>query len=120
MKIGNINEMPWYYRLAVFGAVALATYGGFWYFMTKGMHEEVDTLKQEVASLSQTHGEQAQSIAGFTELSAHEATRTSQNPDLLRLSLQGLNSSVEGFEQSHPKLVQTVNNISSTLANLGI
>ena len=53
MKIGNINEMPWYYRLAIFGGVALAIYGGFWYFMTKGMHEEVDTLKQEVAALKQ-------------------------------------------------------------------
>ena len=53
MKIGNINEMPWYYRLAIFGGVALAIYGGFWYFMTKGMHEEVDALKQEVASLKQ-------------------------------------------------------------------
>src|SRR5437763_10493034 len=53
MKIGNINEMPWYYRLAIFGGVALAIYGGFWYFITKGMHEEVDALKQEVASLKQ-------------------------------------------------------------------
>ena len=53
MKIGNINEMPWYFRLAIFGGVALAIYGGFWYFMTKGMHEEVDALKQEVASLKQ-------------------------------------------------------------------
>lgn len=53
MKIGNINEMPWYSRLIIFGGVALAVYGGFWYFMTKGMHEEVDALKQEVASLKQ-------------------------------------------------------------------
>ena len=78
------------------------------------------TLKEEVARLSKTHGEQAQSIAGFTELSTHEATRTEQNPDLLRLSLQGLSSSVEGFEQSHPRLVQIVNAISNTLSNLGI
>jgi type IV pilus assembly protein PilO len=53
MKIGNINEMPWYLRLVIFGGVALVIYGGFWYFMTKGMHEEVDALKQEVASLKQ-------------------------------------------------------------------
>ncbi len=53
MKIGNINEMPWYYRLAIFGGVALAIYGAFWYFMTKGMHEEVESLTQEVASLKQ-------------------------------------------------------------------
>jgi Mg2+ and Co2+ transporter CorA len=78
------------------------------------------TLKSEIAGLSQTHGEQAQSIAGFTELSTHEATRSEQNPELLKLSLEGLSSSVEGFEKSHPRLVQIVNAISNTLSNLGI
>ena len=78
------------------------------------------TLKAEVAQLSRTHGEQAESIAGFTELSAHEATRAQQNPRLLKLSLQGLSSSVEGFEESHPRLAQIVNAISSTLSNIGI
>jgi hypothetical protein len=78
------------------------------------------TLKSEIAGLSKTHGEQAESIAGFTELSAHEATRATQNPELLKLSLEGLSSSVEGFEKSHPRLVQIVNSISNTLSNLGI
>ena len=78
------------------------------------------TLKSEVSRLPAKHDEQAQSIAGFAEISAHEATRSQQNPDLLNLSLKGLNSSVEGFEQSHPRLVQIVNAISNTLSNLGI
>ncbi len=78
------------------------------------------TLKSEVAKLSETHGEQAQSIAGFTEVSTHEATRAERNPELLRLSLQGLGSSVSEFEESHPRLVQIVNAISNTLSNLGI
>jgi Mg2+ and Co2+ transporter CorA len=78
------------------------------------------TLKAEVAELSKTHGEQAESIAGFAELSTHEATRTEQNPRLLRLSLEGLSSSVSELEKSHPRLVQIVNAISNTLSNLGI
>jgi hypothetical protein len=78
------------------------------------------TLKNEVATLSRTHGEQAQSIAGFAEVSAHEATRAQQDPRLLELSLQGLSSSVAELEESHPRLVQIVNSISSTLSNLGI
>ena len=77
-------------------------------------------LKSEVAALSQTHGEQADSIAGFARLSAHEATRSEPNAQLRELSNQGLLSSVEGFEQSHPKLVEVVNRISTTLASLGI
>ena len=82
--------------------------------------ELLGTLKAEVAALSKTHSEQAESIAGFTTLSAHEATRAEQNPHLLNLSLQGLSSSVEGIEESHPRLVQIVNAISNTLSNLGI
>ncbi len=78
------------------------------------------TLKTEVADLSKTHVEQAQSIAGFAELSTHEAIRSERNPHLLRLSLEGLSTSVSEFEKSHPHLVRIVNAISNTLSNLGI
>ena len=78
------------------------------------------TLKSEVAKLSRTNSEQADSIANFAKISAHEATRIEQNPQLRELSDQGLRSSVDGFEQSHPRLVQIVNAISKTLADLGI
>ena len=80
----------------------------------------LSTLKREISALSQTHEEQAQSIAGFAELSAHEATREEKNPELLKLSVQGLSSSVEGFEKSHPHLVGLVNRIATTLSNMGI
>ena len=80
----------------------------------------LETLKSEVSDLSSTHGEEAASIARFTEMSAHEATRTRQDPQLLDLSLEGLRSSARSFEESHPKLVQIVNSISRTLSNLGI
>jgi hypothetical protein len=78
------------------------------------------TLKTEVGSLAKTHDEQAQSIADFAKISTHEATREKQNPELRELSVRGLRSSADGFEQSHPKLVQIVNSISNTLSNLGI
>lgn len=80
----------------------------------------VATLKSEIGALSRTQPEQAQRIAGYTEVSTREATRKEQNPDLLKNSLNGLNSSVKEFEDSHPQLVQVVNTISSTLSNLGI
>ena len=77
-------------------------------------------LKAEVNELSRTHDDEARSITGFVQVSAHEATRDTRNPELLGISLQGLRSSVEGFEKSHPQLVQIVNSISNTLSNLGI
>lgn len=80
----------------------------------------IATLKSEVVTLAKTHDEEAQSIARFTEMSAHEATRGQQNPQLLQLSLSGLTASVEDFEKSHPKLTHVANAISRALANLGI
>jgi queuine/archaeosine tRNA-ribosyltransferase len=78
------------------------------------------TLKTEAGALEKTHREQAQSIAGFAQLSAHEATRGEKNPQLRELSMRGLQSSVEGFEKSNPRLVEIVNAISNSLSNWGI
>lgn len=80
----------------------------------------LSTLKTEVNGLAETHAEQAESIAAFTEISTHEATRAEQNPQLLQVSLTGLSSSVEGFEQSHPRLVRIVNSICTMLSNSGV
>jgi hypothetical protein len=80
----------------------------------------LSTLKVEIADLSKTHNEQAESITGFAELSTHEATRQEKDPELLKLSIKGLGSSVRGFESSHPKLVNVVNAICSMLSDLGI
>jgi hypothetical protein len=82
--------------------------------------ELLSALKAEVSGLSETHAEQTRSIAGFTDVSVHEAIREEKNPQLLSLSLQGLSTSVEGFESSHPKLVGIVNGICHTLSNIGI
>jgi uncharacterized protein YukE len=86
----------------------------------KELQQLLARLKSEVAVLSKTHAEHAESIAGFTERSTHEATREKKNSRLLKLSLEGLGSSVEEFESSHPKLVQVVNSISQILSNAGI
>jgi peptidoglycan hydrolase-like protein with peptidoglycan-binding domain len=80
----------------------------------------LNKLRAEIGGLSRTHAEQAESIAGYTELSTREATRAKQNPRLLKHSLEGLSSSVEEFEKSHPKLVEVVNSISQMLSNVGI
>ena len=78
------------------------------------------TLRTEITDLSKTRHEQAESIAGFAELSAREATRREKSPVLLNLSIEGLNSSVSGFEISHPQLVEIINRFCTMLSNLGI
>ena len=59
MRIGNLQELPWYFRLTAFVAVAAMLYGGFWYFLTKGMRQETSDLNAEIAQLL-TRNAQAQ------------------------------------------------------------
>ena len=80
----------------------------------------VAELKREVAGLAETHGEDARSIAGFTETSVHEAIRKERNPELLSHSLDGMSLSVRRFEVSHPQLVGLINTIGQTLWKIGI
>ena len=56
------------------------------------------------------------------EVAAKEKTSDATQEKLksLRNPIEDLRASVEGWEQSHPKIVETVNNISNTLSNLGI
>lgn len=77
-------------------------------------------LKVEVSRLSQTHQEQAQSIASFTEVSTFEAMRATKNPESLAHSIGGLQSSVSGFETTHPQLAAVVSRLSNMLSNMGI
>jgi len=76
-------------------------------------------LKGELAGLEKTHSSDAQSITGQTERLARAAAEQ-RNPESVKRSWQDLSNSVEGFEESHPQLVQIVNRIATTLSNLGI
>ena len=78
------------------------------------------TLKTEIHQLSQTDAEQARRIAGLTDASALAATRDEKNPEVLQSALNDLAASVEGFEQSHPRLVDVVNRLATALSSLGI
>jgi hypothetical protein len=77
-------------------------------------------LKAEVGALSQTHQQQAQNITSFFENSARQATGKPRGPESAEQANSGLEASVEGIEESHPKVVALVNRIASMLANMGI
>ncbi len=82
--------------------------------------KEVAGLKSEIKTLSETHPEEASSIARFADASAHEHARTQKNPQLVETALAGLRASIQGLEESHPELVNTVNRFATTLANIGL
>jgi len=57
MKIGNLNGIPWYARLAVFVALALGMYAGFWYFVTKGPRKQTKDLQAQINVLQKANAE---------------------------------------------------------------
>ena len=80
----------------------------------------VEELRKELATLPSAHAEHAESISGFADASTREAMRTSRDPQLVALSVEGLSRSVREVETSHPRLVEVVNSICHMLSNLGI
>ena len=80
----------------------------------------VAQLKVEVARLSQTHKEQAESIASYTDASTFEATRADKNTQSLQSSISGLEASVSELEASHPQLAGVVSRLANMLSNMGI
>jgi len=57
MKIGNMNSLPWYLRLAIFSVVALVVYGAFWYFVTSGTRKDTKSLNDQIAMLQKANAE---------------------------------------------------------------
>lgn len=83
-------------------------------------YDLLNRLNEEISNLAETDLEKAESIKKFTKASAHEVTREELNPNLLKTSLEGLYESAREFQTSHPRLVETVNDISIFLSKLGI
>jgi len=75
-------------------------------------------LKSVIGDVSQTHAEDARSVARLAEVSAREATL--KRPNQLEKALHELKQSVEKFEASHPDLVITVNEFATLLAEMGL
>jgi Tfp pilus assembly protein PilO len=57
MKIGSLNNIPWYARLGIFVALAVALYAGFWYFVTRGKRAETKELAEKIEVLKKQNVE---------------------------------------------------------------
>jgi hypothetical protein len=79
---------------------------------------DLEAKIRSAGSISDDHKRELLQL--LATLKTEIATGERQNLQPLKHSVDELRSSVEGFEKSHPKLVQIVNSISNTLSNLGI
>jgi Tfp pilus assembly protein PilO len=57
MKIGNVNNLPWYARLGIFGALAILAYAGFWYLVTSGTRKQTKELQTQISTLQRANAE---------------------------------------------------------------
>ena len=77
-------------------------------------------LKPAIAKVSQTHHEDARSIARLVEASAQETIRAQKKPERNKKLSHELKRSVEKFEASHPDLVAFVTEYTGFLSAMGI
>ncbi|MFN2454545.1 MAG: type 4a pilus biogenesis protein PilO [Pyrinomonadaceae bacterium] len=77
-KIGNLQELPWYYQLGVFGGLALVVYFGFGYFVTSGTRAEAKELNDKVAVLQ---GQNAQAQIASQRLNEFRAAYKSRQEE---------------------------------------
>lgn len=57
MKIGSLNNIPWYAKMAIFVALAVGVYTSFWYFVTRGTRKETKELTDQISVLQKTNME---------------------------------------------------------------
>jgi hypothetical protein len=77
-------------------------------------------LESKIQASGLDAGKQQELLGLITRLKSEIGEHQRQNLTPLKSPVEDLRSSVEGFEQSHPKLVQAVNKVTQTLADLGI
>ena len=81
----------------------------------------LNELKGEIEKLSsEDQHEKLSSVGSFAEAGANEVARDGGSKSILDIALHGLSESVKEFEESHPKLVQTINSICTQLSNSGL
>jgi SMC interacting uncharacterized protein involved in chromosome segregation len=80
----------------------------------------IGELEAKIRALESAGGKKSELLQLLAQLKSEIHEREQQRLKPLKHSVDELRGAVDGFEQSHPKLVQIVNNISNTLANWGI
>jgi hypothetical protein len=77
-------------------------------------------LERELAPIVEEESEDADSIAGFTKMAAHESLKKEKNPELMDASQKGMMGSIRKFEVTKPELVRIINRMSNVLSGFGV
>jgi predicted nuclease with TOPRIM domain len=86
------------------------------------INELIEEIEAKIRSATMSESGKNELLQSVAKLRAEAVMLETDREKLksLKSPVEELRSSVEGFEQSHPKLIQAVNSISSTLSNWGV
>ncbi|MDQ3806163.1 MAG: type 4a pilus biogenesis protein PilO [Acidobacteriota bacterium] len=84
-KLEVLQEKPWYVQAALFGAVALVLYLGFWYFVTRGTRAATAEVEEEVATLKRANAGAQIAAQRLNEFKANYARAQADYEDLKAL-----------------------------------
>jgi Tfp pilus assembly protein PilO len=85
MKLGNLQQWPWYARFALFVGVALVIYGGFWYLLTRGIRGETSELNDQISVLRQRNAQAQIASQRLNEFKANYKTKQEEYEELKAL-----------------------------------
>ena len=80
----------------------------------------IEQLQKQLDSLSEMNPEEADTIAAFAALKAHETLKKDPNQDLVDTTSNGLTLALRSFKTSHPLLSDALDIIFRTLSRLGV
>ena len=70
MKKFSLSAQPWYVHAALFGAVALFLYAGFWFAVTRGIRASAKETRDEVAKLKSANAKAQAASQRISEVRA--------------------------------------------------
>ena len=85
INLGNLQERPWYFRFAIFGAAALVVYLGFWYLVTSSTRAETKAINDQVAVLLQQNAQAQIASQRINEFRAAYRSRQEEYDELKAL-----------------------------------
>jgi type IV pilus assembly protein PilO len=84
-KLEVLQEKPWYVQAALFGAVAVVLYLGFWYLVTRPTRAATATTEEEVAKLQRANAGAQIAAQRLNEFKANYARAQADYDDLKAL-----------------------------------
>ena len=80
----------------------------------------LNKLDKELQLIDKDDAHKVCSVMGFANVVTYESLRDDPDPNLISLSLQGLQHAIEAFERSHPKLYELIQAICIRLTGMGV